>query len=385
MHFIQTQLAARLEASRMMIWTDGGTLAASGIGGTSGSGEPTVVVSHERPAEFSMPASKQATELVHLEKFRVDCRARGGGDPFVSARPSAKDPPDFVCSDVTQRALGVECRALADESRRSAYGQLRELERRLESAGKSAFRHLRDTTVYVYFAAEDGRLGAPRPRASNHAYGALVETICGLPVNRVALWQEAGPPAPTAPDIGLRTTAFGDRAHAAPVNDNYRPSRFMRRMGFDLVLGFTSIYELSDVRRSLADLVARKDEPSNDVLLLTAGGPNPQGLTFPGEEFVAGLLFEHGAALNAPRHLGRMILHRWGSGDAWELFPQEREIATRARPSLPDGLTYAMPAVPAELAPGRNDPCPCGSGNTFKRCHGVVTPWEQLPSGLLVP
>ncbi|HLL12194.1 MAG TPA: SEC-C metal-binding domain-containing protein, partial [Rubrivivax sp.] len=25
-----------------------------------------------------------------------------------------------------------------------------------------------------------------------------------------------------------------------------------------------------------------------------------------------------------------------------------------------------------ESAPGRNDPCPCGSGKKFKRCHGAA-------------
>ena len=28
---------------------------------------------------------------------------------------------------------------------------------------------------------------------------------------------------------------------------------------------------------------------------------------------------------------------------------------------------------------GRNDPCPCGSGKKFKRCHGEDTPWQGNP------
>ena len=33
-----------------------------------------------------------------------------------------------------------------------------------------------------------------------------------------------------------------------------------------------------------------------------------------------------------------------------------------------------MPAVPAVnpyVGVGRNDPCPCGSGKKFKKCHGA--------------
>ncbi len=41
-----------------------------------------------------------------------------------------------------------------------------------------------------------------------------------------------------------------------------------------------------------------------------------------------------------------------------------RELAHRMRPDLhlPPGATYE--------GAGRNDPCPCGSGRKFKRCHG---------------
>lgn len=44
-----------------------------------------------------------------------------------------------------------------------------------------------------------------------------------------------------------------------------------------------------------------------------------------------------------------------------ELF---RELAHRLRPQ-------AMPPRPETLEKlGRNDPCPCGSGKKYKRCHG---------------
>jgi preprotein translocase subunit SecA len=47
-----------------------------------------------------------------------------------------------------------------------------------------------------------------------------------------------------------------------------------------------------------------------------------------------------------------------------------------ARPGLPQAQGGAgKPAVPAQAVPGarvgRNDPCPCGSGKKFKKCHGA--------------
>jgi len=41
-----------------------------------------------------------------------------------------------------------------------------------------------------------------------------------------------------------------------------------------------------------------------------------------------------------------------------------KEVARRLRPDLHP----PMEAEPLEV--GRNDPCPCGSGKKYKRCHG---------------
>jgi preprotein translocase subunit SecA len=80
---------------------------------------------------------------------------------------------------------------------------------------------------------------------------------------------------------------------------------------------------------------------------------------------------------------------------------EPRPARPAARPSLgkgldggsrPQGLTYTAPSVDGEGGavitsgqgtdlgdgvidatggkPGRNDPCPCGSGRKYKRCHG---------------
>ena len=55
-----------------------------------------------------------------------------------------------------------------------------------------------------------------------------------------------------------------------------------------------------------------------------------------------------------------------GSGEA--KIPTEELIALRAKysASLPQPQIRTAPKV------GRNDPCPCGSGKKFKRCHGSV-------------
>lgn len=47
----------------------------------------------------------------------------------------------------------------------------------------------------------------------------------------------------------------------------------------------------------------------------------------------------------------------------------EREIAIAARLQHPHILGLHDSGSAAEV--GRNDPCPCGSGKKYKKCHGV--------------
>lgn len=44
-----------------------------------------------------------------------------------------------------------------------------------------------------------------------------------------------------------------------------------------------------------------------------------------------------------------------------------RWVYTDAEPS---SVVSGAPSVIAAARPGRNDPCPCGSGQKYKRCHG---------------
>ena len=55
-------------------------------------------------------------------------------------------------------------------------------------------------------------------------------------------------------------------------------------------------------------------------------------------------------------------------------FDRKRERAKEHRKQLPTEDEPALPPpvepVKAEKEPGRNDPCPCGSGKKYKKCCG---------------
>jgi preprotein translocase subunit SecA len=59
-----------------------------------------------------------------------------------------------------------------------------------------------------------------------------------------------------------------------------------------------------------------------------------------------------------------------GGGEANEATGNGRNGSAARRPQRAGGTAVAARvAAPAKV--GRNDPCPCGSGKKFKRCHGA--------------
>jgi preprotein translocase subunit SecA len=78
-----------------------------------------------------------------------------------------------------------------------------------------------------------------------------------------------------------------------------------------------------------------------------------------------------------------------GTDATLDIGPPERGTAVRPEPTVHVGgksapLSKAMAPVPVPGVPGgagngkdwsnvgRNDPCPCGSGKKFKKCHGAT-------------
>ncbi|MBM4409779.1 MAG: preprotein translocase subunit SecA [Chloroflexi bacterium] len=77
------------------------------------------------------------------------------------------------------------------------------------------------------------------------------------------------------------------------------------------------------------------------------------------------------------QHVARQILHaRIAPQAAAEAMAQERapQHVQQSGPGDPDGAGDAPTTVTATRVTakvGRNDPCPCGSGKKYKRCHGM--------------
>jgi len=106
----------------------------------------------------------------------------------------------------------------------------------------------------------------------------------------------------------------------------------------------------SSVRREVTDLILRLD---------IGGGPQEQAKAMP----TASSVWVDGKAVH-PASGSQAAPAAPQSEAAGIRRQQQAAIAGTERPDKPQPIKSAAPAV------GRNDPCPCGSGKKFKKCHG---------------
>jgi preprotein translocase subunit SecA len=97
-------------------------------------------------------------------------------------------------------------------------------------------------------------------------------------------------------------------------------------------------------------------------------GPPPGGTTGPagGRPRPAGAITP-GAIGGAPRRPAPMVALK---PDADGLVSQGTSTGPRPQPGSPPGVGAAVANPYAGI--GRNDPCPCGSGKKYKKCHGAA-------------
>ena len=371
-HFVPMSISEPMTMTELAVWMHAGSMYLYAARAVTDEAVPLVVVAYEAPYRYARPRTQKDTEMVKVERFRVDCRARGTGDPFqnIGYNPRGTNVnPDFVGNLAgTGEEVGIECTDLAIQERRRALGLMEPLRAAVRLRGARAFQALRGMNVYACFREGDYGTGLPFKRSEAEAVAELVGLLADHRPNPKAIEHDANTPFPEqAPDIGLEKTSTGATIHAAPLDPQHEPNAFMAAVGFELNLAYTTTHTQPDVRNQLADVVKRKDVPGNDWLLISAGAPDNAGNIHPAEETIASLIIDGQIPLECG-HLTRVALHRWRTGDAWEIYPTLRQLARPAD----DPVTSGVPALvrPSGLVVDRNAMCPCLSGRKFKVCHG---------------
>jgi hypothetical protein len=157
-------------------------------------------------------------------------------------------------------------------------------------------------------------------------------------------WVPSGPPPEQAPLITIGATSFGCSFHASPLMNALPDTPFFISAGFEIGFGLLTIHRPESAWRQLVQIIERKDRQGSDELLITAGGPDRDGYSFPSEELAAEIALGFEAEPPMTKHLAKVRLHFWTTGRVVELVPERREIV---EPMYRGGL------VPAHLHLGQ--------------------------------
>jgi hypothetical protein len=315
-------------------------------------------------AEFEepqhIPRAKAGVEWLHLGTARADLERAGNLD--LSAAPSfGNDPPDFRLGGL--QGLAVELAQFTQSTRRQALGLLNAVKRAILEAPAERFQHLRDRLVMVGF--EDPR-GLPPRSSDQEAINAVLQRLEILP---------PGPGPQSVPEalnsdgfaVLLVNSTLGRGLAACFPLPALPQSTLAGQRGFELAASLTVVVRARDTEAELARLTAEHDTPTNHVLLISAGAPGrSDGFALVGDEIAVEPWILKTVAMPKPRHLKRILLHRWSHGDVYELFPRYKELA-------PSRINGGGPlVVPVSKAPSwlSSSDCPCGTGAPFANCHG---------------
>lgn len=384
MQMVPFSVEEELTGEAMVAMFHHGSLHVMGVRGREPDEQPVLIIGSEVPIQYSAPLNhKGEMETVHVQRFRLDCRVRGTGDPFTSVRPELDDPPDFwVTQSNGTNEVGLECTRLADGKRLSAQGLLAAVRQAVLHRQRIAFKNVDGCVVEVHALSGSGV--GKLPKSTDPEVDALLEVIMDLDPSDASV--PDGPLPEQAPDVVKITKSGRTGASVVRLPAEHRPTSFMLRSGFELDTAFTTKHTALSVLGDLKAIVspAKKDVEANRILLITAGGVDHDGMIHPAEELVAQLLLDSlTGPLDPPRYLEKIFLHRWHDGDVWQLFPSFSRIVRPATevpilgPAASDSeqITLDYPIVRADLLKqSRNQPCICGSGRKAKMCHLRVIP-----------
>jgi hypothetical protein len=272
------------------------------------------------------PLAKETVERLHLERYRTDRLLATGEMPYETL-DVGDDPPDFVAPQDDSR-IGVDATQLTASGRIGAQAQFERIRRAVLAAPRADFTHLRGHLLYLWFRDAAG-LGLPHREAE-----AVAEVVAALHEYRPdTSWTAVSPIIDGLPDqlgeTDMQTTTSGCTFYAVELQGAVPSSQFFGVTGFEMALAFQTEHPVETAWSELSRLVDRHDKPEIDHLIVTVGGPNRRGLSYPSEAMLLDVALESGLPELAPRHLSKVVIHSWTDGRIFEVFPQ-----TAISPSL---------------------------------------------------
>ncbi|MDX1395122.1 MAG: SEC-C metal-binding domain-containing protein, partial [Gemmatimonadota bacterium] len=133
------------------------------------------------------------------------------------------------------------------------------------------------------------------------------------------------------------------------------------------------VHLITDIRQTVANRFFRAQIEVRRPVRPRA--PQVTGMTGPADQFPAGAVRPPEApAAAGPAEEREPAFSAAGVATAARVEDDLRPDDTGARAALGTGqVRRSADPITAEKEPGRNDPCPCGSGKKYKKCHGRPT------------
>lgn len=293
------------------------------IGERAADGEDVLTTIFESPQEqFHAPTqiSKEQMEQLQLERLRTDYRLRGVELPWSSVQrgPDQNKPPDFVAS-VPDGKLGVDFTRLSITERMTAQALLRRLRRAILDEPREAFAHLTGAIVYLWF----NQAGfSSLPPKQNNAVEALLKALREYVFDpQLTVLQTEDGKLPELGDIGNAESGKGAHFYAVPMTNGTPSSFFYQTTGFELGLAFQTVHDVSAAWSSITRLIDSHDNPDTQILVITAGAPDRNGLSYPSETALMNFALERqGPDLN-PKYLQQVYIHSWTEGAVTRIYP----------------------------------------------------------------
>lgn len=292
------------------------------LSGVTEDGERTIILAMEQPerlASFPERVDKNVLERFHLERFRSDYLLRNGTVPFNSVQDGG-DPPDFIVSN-DHGVSGLDCVVMAQQQRRTAYQLLAHLEQRLDAvSGDRDFSGVAGCVVSIWFGENLAEL--PPRRTDDSIIEPLLDELENATVDHQAIdallatvaasgFPEILPPVITQGTTPDGSAGFVANRLVAPAHAGQIPGG----RGFQIGLHTPQQWRESELQAQLQRITSDHDKPEIEHLLVTAGGPDPNGIRYPGEEAYAAFLVERDDLMISAEHLTQVTLHLWSTGE----------------------------------------------------------------------
>lgn len=317
--------------------------------------EPVMLVATEQPLTWVRqmePTTRFELEWLHLRRFSAD-HLLGTGIHRYAMVEEGPNPPDAI-AQTDSGPIGVEATALTVPGRRHVYDLFFKLRRRLQSTEPVAFSRLAGHLVYLWFDTPRAKTDKPFRISDTSAVDALVNALAQYEPSRDALSVDPAEALPAQmPPPPLEVTEAGATFYAVPLAGAAPASMLFTLAGFEIALAYPTTITASEAWESIERLVTKHDKPGVDLLVITASGPDLNGVVYPVEEALADFAMRHTGDFNtAPSHIKEVVLHTWMTGTATRLHPtRERLFGPLYTSMVPIHHPWSVAAVDADKTP----------------------------------